>query len=186
MLSCVDTINNLSKKELMLILKREADNLCILDYIKASEFREFAGEVVPLVEMDKIVWINKEIFKADVKFANFGPVDINNATIKWTLKANRSKFEKSGELTSLLIPTGKLSKIGDMSVPLTDLNEAVQLKLTISLAGTRYQNNWDIWAYPDHHAEVKIDSIIVCENMEDQIGSQYHHPTGRQDVLAYA
>ena len=46
------------------------------------------------------------------------------------------------------LPRGGLRTVGDLQVPLSAVTQASRLKLTVSIAGTPYSNDWDVWVYP--------------------------------------
>ncbi len=117
-------------------------------YITAEEFHRFAGETVPLARVTKRTWKSDETFEADIEIAHFGPRPILNAKPTWTITDTTGKKVFSGNLPIRIVPIGNGIPLGRVSAPLSSVDTARQLRLTVTLEGTPFSNDWDFWVYP--------------------------------------
>ena len=129
------------------------------DYVTAGQFRRFCNDVVPLAEMAKRYWMNNETFTADIEVSQFGAKDLKNQTVLWTLKADGKTIAK-GQFSKNL-DKSKLCNVGAIKADLSGIKKASKANLEISLEGTEYVNDWDIWVYPVKLPEVSSDVLIV-------------------------
>ena len=116
-------------------------------YVTAEEFRHFCASEVLLARFSKRVWLNDETFKAKLEFANYGPETLINRRINWKLSSDGKIIEK-GTFLKKEMPNSGLQTIGDISVPLSKLEAAAKLKLSVNIEGSDISNSWDIWVYP--------------------------------------
>lgn len=124
-------------------------------YVNSAEFGEFCAPTVPLCRMDKRYWRRTEVFKADLEVAHFGPGALDAARALWELKGSDGRTLASGDLPGLSIPSGGLSPLGSLELPLDHLEAACRCELSLSLEtpgpkGPRIQgrNRWDFWVFP--------------------------------------
>jgi hypothetical protein len=132
--------------------------------ITAEEWRQFCNDVVPLLVFDKYCWINKEIFSAEVKVAQYGQADLIS-TLNWSVilggrVINRGKFDK------VTIPQGGLFNMGKIEVPLAGVTTPQKLTISLALDGTKYNNSYSIWVYPAAN-EIKPDPDIIITSTHD-------------------
>jgi polygalacturonase len=117
-------------------------------YANAEQFRRFCAETVPLIRTDKFVYRNNESLIADVEISHFGQVPLHSAVIKWTLKDNTGKVLTSDKMKPIDIPLGHACKAGQIAIPLSGIDRATQLNLTVAIENTAYVNDWDFFVYP--------------------------------------
>jgi len=111
-----------------------------------EKWREFCCETVPLLIMKKYTWRNDENFMGSIEIAHYGPTDLKDQQVKWVMKSGRKKLEE-GVFTND-IPTGDVTEIDLVCVPLEKISSAQKLTFEITLPGTPYRNSYDVWVYP--------------------------------------
>ncbi len=117
--------------------------------IAPEAWRGFCCETVPLLRMKKYTWTTDETFTGQVQVAHYGPADLPDARVTWTVADSDGQQLAASELRS----GDHLGRAGSpkstqFTLPLSTI--AAPQKLTISLAieGTKYRNDYEIWVYP--------------------------------------
>ena len=135
--------------------------------VDASWFRDFCADVVPLANFEKATYTNAETFKAAFEIANYSFVSLDSLACCWQL-CSADKCYASGVLSAMSVAEGGLTSVGNITVPLSDVKEARQLTLQLSIEGTEWKNCWQIWVYPS----VKMpepDDIVVTYDAEEAL-----------------
>ncbi|WP_316839863.1 sugar-binding domain-containing protein [Pedobacter gandavensis] len=111
-----------------------------------SYFKQYNNHVVPLARIKKFVWENTEMFKADLEIANYGSGDLNT-TLDWKIIGENQQVLGAGQIAGAMIKRGTVKSFGQIEAILSVVNKATKAKLMISLPGTSYRNEWDLWIY---------------------------------------
>ncbi len=119
-------------------------------YVTPEEFRMFCNETVPLARMKKMIWNGGETFEARVEVTHFGPGPIKDAKILCRISNSAGSVLHEETMTMDEIKIGN-NIIGVFARDLDKVEKAEKFKLEISISGTSYKNQWDIWVYPDEH-----------------------------------
>jgi len=135
-------------------------------FIKPAKWREFCCETVPLLRMSKYTWTNSETFTAKAEVAHYGPSDLKDAVVVWTLYDCKGKKLTSGRLPVKNIPQGSVTSLGDINIPLKDYATPTKLTLQLALDGTAFTNSYHIWVYPDK-AYTAPGSVIISRALDD-------------------
>jgi hypothetical protein len=136
--------------------------------ITPEEWRRFCSEVVPLLKMPKYTWTNNEIFTGEIEIAHFGRNDFKEAEVSWKAINSGGEIYADGKFTNLDIKRGGLVDIGRISFPFISTEEAEKLQVVISIEGTKYQNIYDIWVYPETTDNSIPSGIIVTESLNPE------------------
>ena len=158
-------------------------------YITAAEHNRYCAETVPLLRMKKRIWTTAETFAANAEIAHFGPTAIRNAAITWSIDYPDGRKLAAGQLPTRTIPIGNGIQLGKIEVPLApleafpermdtapwlepltglaDAGAPAQLSITLSLEGTKYSNNWDIWVYPADLDTKPPQNVIIAERLDE-------------------
>jgi hypothetical protein len=110
-----------------------------------AEFRSFCGPVVPLARLERRVWTTSDTLRARLELANYGPVDLPDATTTWRLADDRGRVYAQGSFKHAA-PKGKLSPIGELTAGLKEIPAPVRLKLHVETPGVAV-NSWALWFY---------------------------------------
>ncbi len=135
-------------------------------YVTAREWRHFCNDVVPLAQLKKRVFTTGENFEADLEVANFGPRPIKNAAAEWKLVGENGNIFAHGELPAKTIPVNNGISLGHVSVDLKNAPAPGKYQLVVGLAGTKFQNDWDVWVYPSQ-LPAGPRGILVTSKFDD-------------------
>jgi len=124
--------------------------------ITPEKWREFCCETVPLLIMRKYTWTNDETFRARIEVAHYGPAKLTAQDVAWTLRSTGATLGE-GTFTAD-IPTGDVTEIDMVCVPLASITSAQKLTFEITLPGTPYRNRYDLWVYP-----ARIDTAVPAD-----------------------
>jgi hypothetical protein len=133
-------------------------------YVTAREFRRFCDETVPLARLPKRIWTQGETLIAPVDVAHFGATDLTAVSARWMLNDADGKTIAKGQFETRDIPTGSLTRIGEVEVELAEIDEAAALNLVVSLPGTRFSNDWNLWVYPAQTASSSAPADVDIEH----------------------
>lgn len=138
------------------------------DYASAADFREFCSEIVPLARIAKFTYKNSETLHADIEVANFSKAAISNANTTYCVTDQYGKTYAQGVVGKNAIAIGSNIGVGSIDLPLTSIDEAKKLTLTVAIEGTTARNHWDFWVYP---AEVKSEAgdILIADSLTDEV-----------------
>jgi hypothetical protein len=117
-------------------------------YITGPEFRRFCNATVPLARLGKRVYTSDETLAADVEVAHFGPAPIAHASTSWRLVGDDGKRWAGARFAQRDIPLGHGTVLGHVAVDLRSLPAPARYKLVVSIEGTGFENDWDVWVYP--------------------------------------
>ena len=150
-------------------------------FIAPEAHRRYCGSTVPLLRMKKRTYTADETFTAEAEIAHFGPADIANAQPGWAIRDEKGREIASGPLRALSVPTGKLTPLGAFSASLAEAPAPVKLTVTVSLQGTGFANEWDIWVYPAS-APVTTPADVVISHRWDE-GAKTALASGKKVIL---
>ena len=137
-------------------------------YVTAEEYSRFCNATVPLLRMDKMIWLNNEEFTAKAEISHFGQEPLSNVPVSWKISDGNGTIMAHGEFPNRSIELG-LSNLGDIKCQLDFVREPVQL--TISLTAGSFENSWDIWVYPanlpdiNNEEDIRITSVLDAATM---------------------
>ncbi len=117
--------------------------------ITPEEFREFNNDVVILANMKSYTWTNDETFKSRIEVANYGPSEISDKTVSWSLEnVKDQKVIQSGKIEPEDIAQGGLTTVGTIEANLDNVSEAEKAMLKIRIDGTPFRTHYPVWIYP--------------------------------------
>ena len=136
-------------------------------YVNAEEYRRFSGPVVPLAYLSKRTFTPDETLRAPVSVCQFSAAPLKDCRLAWTVTRDDGSVFAKGECIVGDIPVG-LADIGEITCPLFGVRKAAHLKLTVTLPGTEYANDWSFWVYPNGQAP-DPGTVKICANFEDAL-----------------
>lgn len=159
-------------------------------FVTPEGFRRYCSATVPLLLMPKRTYATGETFKANVDLSHFGPFDLENARVVWKIKEGNRQVA-SGNFPATNVPTGGLTRIGTIEVPLRDAAKEVfkadaagcsyspvtapgKLNMEVSIEGTQIVNDWDLWVYPDHPAPQPPEGVVACSSWDEAAKALSH------------
>jgi len=117
-------------------------------YCTPEAYRRFCGPVVPLARMGKRVLTGGGWVSAQLDLANYGPRDLPEAVLAWTLRRPGGKTLVSGACEPARCPRGAVQRCGTILEKLDPVEAPARLELVVRLKGTGAENDWDLWIYP--------------------------------------
>jgi hypothetical protein len=132
-------------------------------YVTAKQFRRFCNTTVPLARLPKRVFTTAEKLEADLEVANFGPAPLPDALTEWKLVGDDGKVLADGQLPAKDIPVDNGISLGHVSIDLGNIPAPAKYKLVVGLAGTKFENDWDVWVYPSQLSDASGDVLVTSQ-----------------------
>jgi hypothetical protein len=132
-------------------------------FIQPEAFRRYCGPTVPLLRLPKRTYTSDETLAAAVDIAHYGPADLPNVQPVWSIRDEQRREVASGKLPVLRVPTGQLTGLGRLTASLASAHAPGKLTVTVSLPGTKFANDWEIWVYPANVTPVAPADAVVCQ-----------------------
>jgi hypothetical protein len=101
--------------------------------VTPAEFRRFCGQTVPLVRMAKRTYTVDEPFTATVDISHFGPKSLPGVRPQWSIRDQHGRVVASGSLPALDLPTGALTRAGEIHASLAKAAAPAKLTVLVSL-----------------------------------------------------
>lgn len=136
-------------------------------YVTAAEYRRFCNVTVPLARLSKRVFPRTEMLKADVEVAHFGAAPMRHAVVAWRLEAGPRSIVASGRLPARTIEVGNGATLGTVQVDLLRAPAPARLRLVVGVEGTRFENDWDVWVYPETVAEEVPANVLAVKRLNE-------------------
>jgi hypothetical protein len=135
--------------------------------VESEQWRMFCSEVVPLLWFNKAVYTNKETFHAEYGIANYCK-DLTDITFRCKIKNTSGTVLKEESMRSEFVSSGNTSKLDTISIPLNELPAPGKYQVELSIDGTKFKNQWDIWVYP---VVVKMphSDILVTSSFQEAV-----------------
>lgn len=137
--------------------------------IEPAKWREFCCETVPLLKMKKYAWTASETFTGAIELSHFGPEDLSEAIIDWKVSNIKGKILFSGNTEPEIIRQGTLSEIDMFSFSLEEVDTPQKLNIELSLRGTIYHNNYNIWVYEDNVDTTTPEDIKLTDSFDGNV-----------------
>ncbi|WP_242674876.1 exo-beta-1,4-galactosidase [Niastella populi] len=138
-------------------------------YVTPKEIKRYCNAVVPLTRMPKFVYSNDEKLTAQVELYNYGSGSLKNAVINWMIKDSTGKELAGGAFDKKDYGIGNCLPVGSVEFDLSKITEPMQLNLDISVAGTSYGNDWNVWVFPNVRADHALKSdIYFCDTLDEK------------------
>ena len=113
------------------------------DFARPERFRAFFTDVLPLALLPRFTYESTDTLTADIRMANYGRASLAGVPA-WSLTGEGVALH--GVLPETTVPTGGLTDLGRLSIPLADVTAPARLTLTVTLAG--HSNAYPLWVYP--------------------------------------
>jgi len=134
--------------------------------ITPEAWRQFCCETVPLLRMKKYTWTTDETFIGRVQVAHYGPADLPDARVTWTVTDSKGGTAGKGVFEPVTIEQGKVFEVDMFSLPLADIAAPQKLTVTLAVRGTRYRNDYPVWVYPPKVDTRVPKGVLVARSIE--------------------
>ncbi|MGD0222085.1 MAG: sugar-binding domain-containing protein [Terriglobia bacterium] len=135
-------------------------------FVTPEAHRRYCGATVPLLRIKKRTYTTEETFTAEAEVAHFGAKDLTNAQPVWSIRDEGGREVGSGSWGVRCVSTGKLTLLGGISVSLAKAPAPAKLTVTVSLRGTDFANDWEIWVYPENAEITPPAGVMVAEKWD--------------------
>ena len=139
-------------------------------YVTAEQFSRFCNSTVPLARLAKRVFTTDEKLEADLEVADFGPNPLPNTATAWKLVSQDGKVVATGQLPAKDLPVDNGIALGHISIDLSNLPAPKKYKLVVGLAGTKFENDWDVWVYPSQ-LPAEPNNVLVTSAFDEEVQS---------------
>jgi hypothetical protein len=89
--------------------------------------------------------------------------------INWVIKDSAGKVLTKGAFDKRAYALGNCLPVGTIEYPLSNIKEPMRLNLDISIAGTTYGNDWNIWVFPAKIPELAVSNeVYYCDTLDEK------------------
>lgn len=114
-------------------------------YVTAKEYTRFCNTTVPLLRMPKMIYLDEEVFSADLQVTHYGPSPLSDAQVSWKVTGSDGRMIREKKLPPAAIPFG-ITDLGGIQMNLSGMDAPQQLTMTVTV--NQFENSWNIWVYP--------------------------------------
>ncbi len=150
--------------------------------ITPEAWREFCCETVPLLRMKKYTWTTDETFIGRVEVAHYGPADLPDARVTWTVTGSDGKKVAAGAFDPLTIEQGKVFEVDMFALALGGIAAPQKLTITAAVEGTTYRNEYPVWVYPPR-VDTSVPSGVLVTHSFTAAATQEHLGAGGKVLL---
>lgn len=137
------------------------------EYIDAKTWRRFCCETVPLARLPRFVYEAGDTLRASIEISHFGEAPLEKATILAYLCSDEEADILVGIFHKDVIPIGAGCKIGEVVLPIEEVNAPRKKRLEVRIYGTDYANDWDVWFYPNRQ-DVAEGDVYVTDSLDSR------------------
>ncbi len=150
--------------------------------IEPEVWRQFCCETVPLLRMKKYTWTTDETFMGRVQIAHYGPADIHDAQVTWTVTDSNGKRIAREAFDKVTIKQGKVFDVDMFALPLDKVAAPQKLTIRLAVEGTKYRNDYNIWIYPPKTDTKAPRGVMVADSFQTD-KTQSHLAAGGKVLL---
>jgi hypothetical protein len=134
--------------------------------IDPAVWQQFCSETVPLVRMKKYTWTTDETFVARAQVAHYGPADIEDARVTWTVADSKGKRIAGDAFDKVTIKQGKVFDVDMFALELDEVVAPQKLTIRLAVEGTKYRNDYNIWVYPKKVDTKAPRGVMVADSFQ--------------------
>lgn len=138
-------------------------------HVTAEEFRGFCSPTVALIRLEKRVFVRGEPIRFDFDLSYFGPTDLYGVNAIIQLHGKDGLVEQEAQFALQQLRTGSLTAVTDIEWATSDLDAPAKYRIAVKLPNFGFQNEWDIWVYPERHEPFQSDPFLETSDLEEAI-----------------
>lgn len=150
--------------------------------IEPQRWRQFCCETVPLLRMKQYTWTADETFIGRVQVAHYGPTDLTDARVTWTVQDDRGRRIAGEAFDPVTLEQGTVCEVNMFSLPLSDVAAPQKLTIALAIDGTPYRNEYPIWVYPQKPDTRTPEGVLVSRRFT-AAQTQQHLAAGGKVLL---
>jgi hypothetical protein len=135
-------------------------------YITPAEYKRFCNATVPLARLERRVFTTADKLDAALEIVHYGPAALSGAVVAWRLVADDGRAVAQGRLPAVDVPTGRLTAIGRVELPLGSVVAPARYKLVVAVDGAPFEIDWDVWVYPAAIATETPAGITLTDRLD--------------------
>jgi hypothetical protein len=135
-------------------------------YVTSKEYSRFCNSTVPLARLQKMTFLNDEIFSADVEVAHFGAQPLTHITPHWRIRNASGKLMAEGILKETDIPVANAYSLGSMRIYLDGWPTG---KMNFEVSVGQFSNDWDFWVYPAKLDKPDTVGIMLADSLDARV-----------------
>lgn len=131
--------------------------------VTAKEWRRFCSDTVILAELDSFVVKSRDHIDMPVKLSVCNREDFEGTQLQCrVLSEGRLLYEAQLPIVKKDV---RIWEVGEVSFDLPMLQDPCMIKIELKIAGTEYENEYTLWAYPDENVTI-TEQEIVCDGKQ--------------------
>jgi hypothetical protein len=150
--------------------------------ITPEAWRQFCCETVPLLRMKKYTWTTDETFVGRVEVAHYGPADLPDARVTWTVTGSDGQKLAGDAFDPVTIELGKVFEVDMFALPLGGIAAPQKLTISAAVEGTKYRNDYEIWVFPPR-VDTSVPSGVMVTDSFAAAATQKHLGAGGKVLL---
>jgi len=150
--------------------------------IEPEKWRQFCSETVPLLRMKRYTWTTDETFMGRIQIAHYGPADIEEAQVTWTVTNSRGRRVAGDTFDPVTIRQGTVFDVDLFAMALKKVAAPQKLTVTLAIEGTRYRNEYPIWVYALEVSTKAPRGVMVTRSFQSE-ETQEHLAKGGSVLL---
>ncbi len=129
----------------------------IKGHVTPEEWAGYCSDGILLAQFDSYVLTNGESFHPAMAIRYYNPEKLIGHSLHWDLSAGQTSFA-SGDIA---IPdnTFGLVQLGNADIALPKNKDVVVYTLTLSVAGTRMKNSYELYSYPPSQNSLGLEAV---------------------------
>lgn len=139
-------------------------------YVKASEWRQFCSETVPLARLTKRTFTTAEKLEVSVDVAHYAAASLTNVSISCIIEDASGKDISAKKLTVPILPVGRSADAGKFAHDLSKLPAPGLYHLVVAIRdGERVKaaNHWNFWLYPAQVSTEPSQDVLVTSSWRE-------------------
>lgn len=136
--------------------------------ITPEAWRRFCSETVPLLRMKKYTWTTDETFMGRVQIAHYGPADIEDAWVTWTVTDSKGKRIAGKAFDKVTIRQGTVFDVDMFAMPLDKVAAPQKLTIILAVEGAKYRNDYNIWIYPSEVDTKAPKGVMITDSFQSR------------------
>jgi hypothetical protein len=143
-------------------------------YVTPQEFSRFCNSTVPLARLPKRVYSTQDTLVAAIEVAHFSAAPLAHAVCVWRLVDSHGKVMANGKLPPRDLAVDNGLKVGTVRIVLSSFPVPAQYKLVVGIENTCYENDWDVWVYPERIKAESVANLLITKKLDDAAITQLH------------